>query len=194
MGYKISLPFYSIVPFVVMISMGWACLEIFDALRYTHCNSWMSLGTPSQEGIHLFVSDIGNPYVETGDGVVYCRRQNQWAPCQPPTQAPQPKIASDWIKSRFQVMPGVTGAVDLQRVTHPLVLEIEYYALLDSGQVWTCPTQFSKEVEQIVHLPVALWLLLPVGLGLWSAVSLFQIFVEKGQPVEWDFFGRGRDY
>ncbi len=194
MGYRISLPFYSIVPFVVMISMGWACLEIFDALRYTHCNSWISLGALPQEGTHLFFSDTENLYVETGDGAVYCRRQNQWTPCQSPLQVSQPEVAPAWIKSRLQVMPGVKGAIDLQRVKHPLASEIEYYALLENGQVWTCPTQFSNEVERIIHLPAALWLLLPAGLGLWSAVFLFQMFVGKGQPVEWDFFGRGRHY
>lgn len=109
----------------------------------------------------------------------------QWTPNTMPYSAFTPSTARDWVRSR--VLDG--KPVKLIRDGFPT--RITYYALMENGNVLSCSTDMKTELEGILNSWAITLILIPIGLGMWSAVALMKMFIENGQPTLWGWSGRG---
>ena len=186
---KFSLPLFSIVPISIGVLMVFSFFIILNALRFIQCSSWDLLQKPPENATVLLGTLHNRLYVETENASVYCLQQNQWSKCALPPYKLQPDMAPSWLIGKLETTFQIGGILQVMRSGS--FSDVVYYSLLVDRQVFTCSTNFSIEIENIFRSGLFVWLLLPTIAIIWSVVSFAAIFIKHGQPVLWDFWGKG---
>jgi hypothetical protein len=186
---KFSMPLVSLLPAGLGILAFYAFFSIFNLLRFAHCPSWTFFQSPPVVEFRIAGAFGDQVYLRSADGATYCDREGRWEKCSLPSYLPSQKEAPGWFVSRLFTIPENAPVQQLIRTGG--YSQVTYYALLEDGQVWACPVDLETEINNMARSASALFLLLPLGLGIFSVIWFFGIFTREGEPMLWDVFGRG---
>jgi len=167
----------------ISILMFWVSMEVFDALRYRQCTDWHPL-PPTGWVVHLSGVGQDRVYARTLDGSTYCYTDH-WQACQMSSMVSTPVNANDWVRSQIQ------DEEPVELIRGGSLTEVTYYTLTKDGIVSSCSTDFKTELNSIINSIAIIWLLIPIGIGIWSAIVDIKMFIDHGEPTLWDWFGRG---
>ena len=186
--FGVLIPFYSLIPVGLGVAAFWAFIVLIGAFRFMNCPDWtlLSPAPVNATGITGYYKNV--VYLQLQDGTLSCNAQNGWQKCPPPPIAWEHEDAPDWVITHFEVIPNNNSLIKQETRFVPLV-EIRYYALLDNGQVLQCSTTWTAEVRNILYSREILWLLLLVGIIIFSGGWFLKIVIEEGAPVLSDWFG-----
>lgn len=189
MRLRYFLPWYAVVPIASGILMLWLLLSLFNWLGFSHCAAWTSLPRAPEMPVRLVDAFGGRVYVRTETDHILCHEQGRWADCMGSPYPPRLGQAPDWLVNNFIAVPVAGTIVQLIRVS--AFMDMTYYALLDSGEVIRCDARLDSQLVSMVRSGLVLLLILPLAALIWSLAVFLRIFILRGSPVLWDFFGRG---
>ncbi|MCB9111014.1 MAG: hypothetical protein H6634_07175 [Anaerolineales bacterium] len=187
MRLKFSMPLYSLIPTALGLFMVWIFFEIFGLLGYTHCTDWQFFESAPRGNFRIVNIVKDKIYLRSQDGTLYCTISGQWQKCSPPVFESTQEDAPIWLHSYFTLPAAQAEPIQLTRISSR-----NYFALLENGEIWSCSTNFQTESNQIVHSRAVILLVIPALIGFACFAIFMKIFIERGSPVLWDFFGRGR--
>ncbi len=183
------MPAYAIFPFIAGVVLLLACVEIFSLLRFSRCSPWTALPSAPEKPVRLVDAFDDRVYVQAADETTYCHNAQGWRTCNMSPFPPKFVSAPEWLTARFVSIPDFGEIAQLARAR--TMLNVQYYALLENGNVWSCLTTIGAESENVFRSSAILLLLIPFGLACWCFYSLLMIQIRRGEPTLWDFFGRG---
>ncbi len=169
-----------------------AFLTIFNILGFTNCTEWKFLQSAPQKDMRVIGTFKNIVYLKAQDGEAYCNKQNRWEKCIADTWLVSHHDAPTWFNPWFNTVPAKAKAVQLT-LAGDFYLGQTYFALLDDGQIWSCPKNFKSETEHIVQSGAVIWLIIPIAIGVWCFWWFLDIAIKHGSPTLWDFWGRGTE-
>jgi len=184
------MPWYSIIPAGVGILMLLTFLAALNILGFTNCTEWKFLQSAPMKDMRVIGAFKNIVYLQAQDGSTYCNKHNGWERCVADTWLVSHQDVPAWFNPWFNTIPVEAGAVQLT-LAGDFYLGQTHFALLDDGQIWSCPSNFKLETEHIIQSGAVIGLIIPIVIGAGCFLWFLNIFAEYGSPTLWGFRGRG---